>query len=34
VIDHLSDTADDARLKGDVDTARRLWEERRPVDSA
>ena len=34
VIDHLSGTADEARLKGDVDTARRLWNERRPDDSA
>jgi sugar phosphate isomerase/epimerase len=34
VIDHLSGTADEARLKGDVDTARRLWEQRRPVGSA
>jgi sugar phosphate isomerase/epimerase len=34
VIDHLSGTADEARLKGDVDTARRLWKERQPVGSA
>ena len=34
VIDHLSGTADEARLKGDVETARRLWQERRPVNAA
>ena len=32
VIDHLSGTADEARLQADVATARRLWEERRPCN--
>jgi sugar phosphate isomerase/epimerase len=34
VIDHLSGPTDEARLKGDVATARRLWEERRPTNAA
>ena len=34
VIDHLSGTASEARLKADVDTARRLWKERLPAGSA
>ena len=34
VIDHLSGPVDEARLKGDVAMARRLWEERRPTDVA
>ena len=34
VIDHLSGPADEACLKRDVATARRLWEERRPADAA
>jgi sugar phosphate isomerase/epimerase len=34
VIDHLSGAADEACLKCDVDTARRLWKERRPAAPA
>jgi sugar phosphate isomerase/epimerase len=34
VIDHLSGPADEARLKSDVATARRLWDERRPAEAA
>ena len=34
VIDHLSGTANEVRLKADVDTARRLWNERQPAGLA